>query len=91
MHAVVVIYLHAWKRRGGFSILDSIPLDCRSLLSYFDDVSLLFVCRSGYCTANALAKLPFSLGEFFWIEEVPQDLFSLVHSDILAYDTHVSS
>lgn len=81
----------AWKRSGGCSILDSLILDCRVLLSSFDVFSLSFVRRVGNSVADALAKLSFSFGDVVWLEECPQQLLGFVQSDVMASMPNVSS
>lgn len=80
-----------WKRSGTCSILDSLLMDCRSLISCFDVFSLSFVLQIGNCVADALAKLSFLLGDVVWIEEVPHDLIGFVQYDVMASMTTVSS
>ncbi|XP_057444442.1 uncharacterized protein LOC130736657 [Lotus japonicus] len=86
-----LVLFDAWRRVGGFSILDSVVQDCRYLLSCFDVLDFLFVRRSGNQAADALATLSFSLGDVVWIEEIPQQLFGIVQSDVMAFRTLVSS
>ncbi|XP_057418167.1 uncharacterized protein LOC130712348 [Lotus japonicus] len=86
-----LLLFEAWKRRGGCSIVDSLILDCRRLSSGFDVFNFSFVRRTGNNVADALAKRSLLLGSLVWIEEIPQDLYGLVQSDVMACEAPVSS
>ncbi|XP_057432375.1 uncharacterized protein LOC130725139 [Lotus japonicus] len=86
-----LLLYEAWKHRGGCSILDSLILDCRRLSSGFDAFDFNFIRRTGNSVADALAKRSFILGVWVWIEEIPQDFYGLVQSDVMASEPSVSS
>ncbi|XP_057436973.1 uncharacterized protein LOC130729288 [Lotus japonicus] len=72
-----------WRIRSrGCSYLDLIISDCRSLVSSFTLMDLLFVRRSGNTAADFLARGASSFA--VWIEEGPPGLDTFVASDALA-------
>ncbi|XP_057426254.1 uncharacterized protein LOC130719659 [Lotus japonicus] len=79
-----MVLFEAWNREDDFFVLDSLVVDCRSLISCFDVFNFLFVRQSGNCVADDLSSLSFSLGEVVWIEEVPHQLIGVVQSNVLA-------
>lgn len=60
------------------SYFGGLIIDCKSLTTS----PILFTKRLGNRVAHYLANLAFSLGEKFWIDEVPYQVDLLIASDI---------
>lgn len=61
------------------SYFGGLIIDCKSLTTS----PILFTKRLGNRVAHYLANLAFSLGEKFWIDEIPCQLDPLVESDVI--------
>ncbi|XP_057451692.1 uncharacterized protein LOC130743457 [Lotus japonicus] len=72
------------KPPDGRSYLSSIVGDCFMLSRSFDYVDLSFVRRRGNYVADFLAGTASKYTDMVWLEEVPREVITLVHKDVMA-------
>ncbi|XP_057443765.1 uncharacterized protein LOC130735910 [Lotus japonicus] len=74
-----------WKKPpDGRSYLSIIVGDCFMLSRSFDYVDLSFVRRGGNSVADILAGTASKYTDMVWLEEVPREVITLVHKDVMA-------
>lgn len=66
----------------GSSYLDSILLDCLSLVAQFQCISFSHVCRNGNSVAHGLEKSALNVPDEIWIEEDPPMVLDCILMDI---------